>query len=281
MRISMQVQTEYDFLNKVIVCPPEYMQIKELINEIQKKHWNSNIDIQKAKNQHLYFVNTLKKHHIDTLTLKPIEGLPEQVFARDIGFMIGSRFFIAKMKEIIRKDEPKILEKFLQERNLSFETIQNGTIEGGDVLIDGEKIFIGISGRTSHEAVDELEKKLDFYKIFRIPIHPNFLHLDCVLNILSGGKALIYKQAFSTEILKTLQQSYQLLEIPVEEQKSLATNILQIDQNTLISLTYNTKTNRLLRSNGFKVIEVDITEIIKSGGSFRCITLPLHREPSI
>ena len=47
----------------------------------------------------------------------------------------------------------------------------------------------------------------------------------------------------------------------------------------LLAYLINKKVNEELRKRGFEIIEVDITEIIKSGGSFRCCTLPIHREP--
>jgi N-dimethylarginine dimethylaminohydrolase len=88
---------------------------------------------------------------------------------------------------------------------------------------------------------------------------------------------LIYKKAFPKELLNFLHKKYNLIEIPEEEQKTLGTNILQIDNHKILSLNINGKTNQLLRANGYTVFEIDITEIIKSGGAFRCITLPIMR----
>jgi N-dimethylarginine dimethylaminohydrolase len=45
----------------------------------------------------------------------------------------------------------------------------------------------------------------------------------------------------------------------------------------VFSLPCNKQVNQELRNRGYDIIEVDMTEIIKSGGSFRCCTLPLKR----
>ncbi|MER2113457.1 MAG: arginine deiminase family protein, partial [Solibacillus isronensis] len=63
-----------------------------------------------------------------------------------------------------------------------------------------------------------------------------------------------------------------------EEQFQLGTNVLSIGNKRILSLPVNINVNKQLRDRGFQVIEVDITEIIKSGGSFRCCTLPILRE---
>jgi N-dimethylarginine dimethylaminohydrolase len=57
----------------------------------------------------------------------------------------------------------------------------------------------------------------------------------------------------------------------------MGTNVLSIGDRKIISLPVNKNVNKQLRDRGYEVIEVDITEIIKSGGSFRCCTLPILR----
>jgi N-dimethylarginine dimethylaminohydrolase len=277
MNHSTIVKNEYDFLDQVIVCSPEHMKIEEIINETQKKYLAENINIKKAMRQHLEFVKVLKEHKVNVLNLQTSKNLPEQVFARDIAFTIGPTVYIANMKEKIRKRETEILKNFFKSNNIPYESIVAGHIEGGDVIVDNQRVFIGISGRTSNEGVNELQKKLHDYEIIRIPISSKYLHLDCVFNILSNSNALIYKEAFPKEILDFLHRNYNLIEIPKVEQKTLGTNILQIDNHKILSLNINVKTNQLLRENGYTVFEVDITEIIKSGGAFRCITLPIMR----
>ena len=55
-------------------------------------------------------------------------------------------------------------------------------------------------------------------------------------------------------------------------------NVLSIGDGKIISLTQNKELNRRIAAEGFTVQEVDLSEIIKSGGSFRCCTLPLIRQ---
>ena len=50
-----------------------------------------------------------------------------------------------------------------------------------------------------------------------------------------------------------------------KEQFTLGTNVLSIGNNRILSLPVNKQVNEQLRHHQFEVIEVDITEIIKSG----------------
>ncbi|MBO1912564.1 hypothetical protein J4G37_48165, partial [Microvirga sp. 3-52] len=61
-------------------------------------------------------------------------------------------------------------------------------------------------------------------------------------------------------------------------QFSLGTNVLSIGDKKVFSLPQNTDVNKKIRDFGFNVIEVDFSEIIKSGGSFRCCSMPVERE---
>jgi len=61
------------------------------------------------------------------------------------------------------------------------------------------------------------------------------------------------------------------------EQFTMGTNVLSIGHNRVFSLPINQGVNDQLRQHGYKVLEVDFSEIIKSGGSFRCCSMPIER----
>lgn len=74
-----------------------------------------------------------------------------------------------------------------------------------------------------------------------------------------------------------MKKRYEMIEITDDEQFQLGTNVLSIGNKTVISLPVNRHVNQELRKRGYTVIEIDLSEIIKSGGSFRCCTLPIER----
>ncbi|WP_144470010.1 dimethylarginine dimethylaminohydrolase family protein [Bacillus pumilus] len=272
-----QCMSEYDNLQEVLLCSPIYMEIKQIINETQKHFARENISQMKAIAQHKQLIQILKNHQVRPIMLPANHRYPEQVFTRDIGFTIGHTLFVSSMAASVRQGEEQLLKEWAQEYGFKTVSLSNGTIEGGDVLVDQTRVFVGMSKRTNPAAIHELKKELPDHDIIPIHLPPHILHLDCVMNILSQDEMLIYPEAFKKEDLHLLNMHYHLIEISEQEQFTLGPNVLSIGQKKVISLPINQETNAALTAHGYTVIEVDFSEIIKSGGSFRCCTLPIRR----
>ncbi|MBD8067999.1 dimethylarginine dimethylaminohydrolase family protein [Bacillus sp. PS06] len=269
--------SEYDPLHQVILCQPQYMTIRDVINDTQKHFKDVGIHIEKAMEQHDMFVRTLRDQGVDVVLLPSLSKYPEQVFTRDIGFTLGQTIFVAEMASDIRKGEEDILKKWLEDEEISYYNLIGDRVEGGDVIIDGQSIYIGVSDRTNRNAIEHIQRILPEYEVIPVPFIEKFLHLDCVFNIISDHEALYYPDAFTIKEIDILKKRYDLIEVTKDEQFTLGTNVLSIGHKKLFSLPVNKHVNKELEKRGYDVIEVDITEIIKSGGSFRCCTLPVLR----
>ncbi|MFC2949441.1 dimethylarginine dimethylaminohydrolase family protein [Virgibacillus sediminis] len=271
--------SEYDVLKRVILCQPQYMTIRQVINETQKKFVKEGLHIERALEEHREFVQKLNEYGVETILLPYHKKYPEQVFTRDIGFTLGETIFVAQMAHDVRIGEENVLKVWLEDEEISYYNLIGNKIEGGDVIIDRDTIYIGLSNRTNEAAVDHLRKLLGYqFDVKAISFTEKYLHLDCVFNVLSPEVALIYPDALTKEDLELLSSRYDLIEVTEEEQFTLGTNVLNIGNKTIFSLPVNEKVNQKMRDKGFEVIEIDYSEIIKSGGSFRCSTLPVLRE---
>ncbi|MEK3886714.1 dimethylarginine dimethylaminohydrolase family protein [Bacillus sp. FSL K6-3431] len=268
--------SEYDLLHKVILCEPQHMAIREVINETQKHY--KKIDIERAMIEHRELTQVLRENEVEIILLPSFRKYPEQVFTRDIGFTIGKTLFVAEMASEVRQGEEDELKKRLEAHEIPFLDITKGSIEGGDVIIDRSTIYVGISSRTNEQAFSQLQMALPEYDIVPIPFHEKYLHLDCVFNIISPDEALVFPGALADKEIKMLAARFHLIEVTKEEQFTLGTNVLSIGNKKIISLPVNREINKQLKGCGYTVIEVDLSEIIKSGGSFRCCTLPVLRK---
>lgn len=275
---STGCRSEYDTLQRVIVCEPKYMEIQEVINDVQEQYVDENINKEVAIKQHNEFIKKLEEHDVEVIRLPASEQFPEQVFTRDIGFTLGDDIFIAEMASEIREGEEDTLKQWLNSSNTLYQKLRANKIEGGDVIIDGDTVFVGISSRTSIEAVHELATKLPDHEIIPVPFNEKYLHLDCVFNILSSKVGLVFNKALDAQTIEMLSEKYNLIEVSEEEQFTMGTNVLSIGNKKVFSLPQNTEVNEQMRAHGFNVIEVEFSEIIKSGGSFRCCSMPVERE---
>ncbi|MEQ6377861.1 dimethylarginine dimethylaminohydrolase family protein [Bacillaceae bacterium S4-13-56] len=277
---STYCHSEFDTLKQVILCEPRYMSIREVINEAQKKYKDEGIDVEKAMKQHHDFVDKLRSFNVDVTLLLPHKKFPEQVFTRDIGFTLGQTIFVAEMKSDVRQGEENVLKSWLEAEEISYYNIVGEEIEGGDVVIDRDTVYVGLSDRTNQIAINHLKGLLSKYEVITVPFEKKYLHLDCVFNILSPDLALLYPGVIEKEQEELIRSRYEVIEMNKEEQFTLGTNVLSIGDKRVFSLPQNKHVNKELTKRGFDIIEVDISEIIKSGGSFRCCTLPMKRERS-
>ncbi|MFB4162842.1 dimethylarginine dimethylaminohydrolase family protein [Alteribacillus sp. JSM 102045] len=267
--------TEYGELIEVLMCVPEEMRIKKPINEVQKSYEDENIDQEKAMQEHRFLIETLENHGVTVHLLPALSKLPEQVFTRDLGLATEKGIIVGKMETDIREPEIKEFKSWLTENHWDYMCVEEGSIEGGDVLIDQDVLYVGDSSRTSDKAVKRLEEIFPTKKIITIPFDKKYLHLDCIFNILSPGTALLYPEALSNDIVRDICMHYRTITVNEEEQFRLGTNVLSIGNKKVISLPENKIVNENMREMGFEVLEVPFSEIIKSGGSFRCVTMPL------
>ncbi|WP_280769708.1 dimethylarginine dimethylaminohydrolase family protein [Salipaludibacillus daqingensis] len=276
--VKMICENEYGRLKHVILCEPKHMSIDGNINETQKQFKDNQFRKHRAIKQHQHLIDTLIKHGVQVSLLPAHKYFPEQVFTRDIGFTVGHTIFVSNMAHESRVGEESIFASWLKSRQKPHCHFIDNHIEGGDVIVHDGQLFIGLSHRTNQQAINPIQKVLPKYKIIPVPFSKKYLHLDCVFNIISENEALYYPDAFQQPELDILAEQFDLIPVNDEEQFTLGTNVLSLGDKKILSLPINRQINQDLRNRGFEVIEVDISEIIKSGGSFRCCTLPLLRE---
>ncbi|MDN5349097.1 MAG: arginine deiminase [Bacteroidales bacterium] len=140
-----------------------------------------------------------------------LHPLPNFFFTRDASFAMNNKVIISQMASKVRERETLIMEAiFDYHPAFSTQTVNpvkrfdksgKGTIEGGDVLIAREDVFLsGISGRTSSQGIDAL---LEYMKtkpgtkhliLQELPYQPeSFIHLDMVFTFLDKDKCMIFE----------------------------------------------------------------------------------------
>jgi len=195
---------------------------------------------------------------------------------------------VGNMARSSRRYEIAGIFKYLQNRggnepNILLPRPHDALLEGGDIAVDKGRVFVGISQRTNPAGFEFLKK--EFPEFVVIPVYcrklgegENVLHLDCTFNPVGENHCLIYPEGFSD--IPDEIRDYDWIEVTREEQAVLATNVLSIHRNLVISRNHPTcrRANQEMRKAGIEVIELDFNGAPATGGSFRCCTLPLVRD---
>jgi len=223
-----------------------------------------------------------------------------QIFVRDIGFVIGDVFIKSNILPD-REHELDAIQYVINQINPNKVVCPpaNVHIEGGDVMVWNEYIFIGtykgsdyadyITARTNAEGVQYIkdlfpEKKVKEFDLVKskIEARDNALHLDCCFQPVGKNKGIIYKRGFREEadylFLVHLFGAENLFHLTRKEMYHMNSNVFSIDTNVVVSEKKFKRLNNWLRENGFLVEEVPYAEIAKQEGLLRCSTLPLIRE---
>lgn len=91
---------------------------------------------------------------------------------------------------------------FVKTIESTIEYIDDGVIEGGDVVVDNVTIYTGISERTNIKGCEWLNKTPKHkYNIVPINLKESFLHLDVVFTIILDEHAIVYSPGIETDNL--------------------------------------------------------------------------------
>lgn len=245
------------------------------------------------------FEQVFKKYDVKVFRPQVIPNC-NQIFTRDIGFVIEDKFIKANILPD-REDEYQAIEYIISQIPKEKVIIPPAEvhIEGGDVMSWNDHIFIGtykaddykeqITARTNMKGVEFIKslfpnkiiKEFDLVKSKTEP-RDNALHLDCCFQPVGKDKGIIYKGGFRNEedyqYLVNLFGKQNLFHIEREEMYEMFSNVFSIAPNVVVSERNFKRLNNWLRENGFVVEEIPYAEISKQEGLLRCSTLPLIRE---
>lgn len=274
---TFSVHTEFRQLKEAIVCRPSNYFKSDPINVVEQHYLKKEPPTRrKLMKEHEVWAQTLKKLGVKLIFLKSTLGLPHQLFTRDVAFAIGEHFFLANMAKDIRKGETKILEEWLHKNKILFKRIPEGLIEGGDVLIHGTQVFVGLSQRTNRRGVRALAKLLGpSWEVIPIRLRKQVLHLDCVLAILNAS-TIIWCPDLILSHHKLLKNIFKKrIKISKEEAFHMAANVLTVNPGNILVGAMHKRLQKELKQVGIKVHLIEWKEIKKLGGLFRCATCPL------
>ncbi len=245
------------------------------------------------------FARILRKHDVTVFRPEPLENV-NQIFTRDIGFVVDNMFFKSNILPDRVKEFQAIIPILEKIDPLSIYYLPEDVhVEGGDVMPWNDFLFIGtyrypdypdyITARTNAAAVDFFRQIFPRKKVVAFDLkksntdpYENALHLDCVFQPVGHGKAIIYKEGFLVEdqyaFLVKLFGEENLFHITKQEMYDMTANVFSISPGVVVSDWHFERLNRWLEENGIQVEKLSYREIAKQEGLLRCSTLPLYRE---
>jgi dimethylargininase len=253
--------------SRAIVRPPGRSYAQGLTNSSQlgAPHLPS------ALEQHAQYCSALRECGLDVTTLPPDERFPDSTFVEDTAIIADRVAIVTRPGAPSRAGEVHAVADALASMRPPLERIEApGTLDGGDICQVGEHFFIGISARTNAEGARQLTAILvtNGYTCSTIDIRSNatLLHLKTGIAWL-GDRRCIAVPGFPRP--PELAQ-YEIIEVDATD--AYAANCVRVNDAVLVAAGFPAVSERL-RSAGFALHELEMSEFRKMDGGLSCLSL--------
>ena len=225
------------------------------------------IDLETARAQHHEYIQALKRLGCDVVELPAEADLPDSVFVEDTAIVLPEVAVITRPGADSRKPETESIAQALAPLKKLVSLQQPASLDGGDVLVLGKKIYVGLSTRSNQEAVDQLNRLLSEYSYSAtgLTMH-DCLHLKTAVTRVDENTLLINKNWVDTHHFN----DFRLIEVDPEE--PFAANCLPIGE-AIVFPTAFPRTRAKLEAAGYRVAAVNVSELAKAEGAVTCCSL--------
>ncbi|MFD3666002.1 dimethylargininase [Streptomyces sp. NPDC058659] len=214
-------------------------------------------------------------HTVDTID--PVPGLPDMVFAANGATVIDGRALVARFRDAERIAEGPAYHDWLRDNGFPDLRTANVVNEGeGDYLLTGDWLLAGTGFRSDPRSHDEAQEFFGRPVIGLTLVDPEYYHLDTALTVLDERTIAYYPAAFSPGSLAVLRRLFpDALIATAEDAAVFGLNATSDGLNVVLPHNATGLTEQL-RARGFHPIGVDLSELLKAGGSVKCCTLELR-----
>jgi N-dimethylarginine dimethylaminohydrolase len=256
------------------MTPPTFFAVEYAINPWMDVSKPVDVHVAHTQWEHLYQTYLRLGHSVDLI--EPVPGLPDMVYAANGGFIANGVAVVARFRFAERAGESKAYAGWMSSvgyRPASTRHVNEGQ---GDLLLIGETVLAGHGFRTDLRAHAEIAAALRMPVISLELVDPRFYHLDTALAVLDDHTIAFYPPAFSAAAQAQLHALFpDAIVVGSADAFVLGLNVVS-DGLHVVHPAAATGFATQLREAGFEPVGVDLSELLKGGGSVKCCTLEVH-----
>jgi N-dimethylarginine dimethylaminohydrolase len=148
--------------------------------------------------------------------------------------------------------------------------------------LDPHHLVIGLGKSANYEGVRQIWPLLKDAGVSEIHLtnFKNTIHLDMAFGMATDWVAVVDPRCLDPSFLSYLRRKrIELVEVTPEEADNSACNTLVLEPGVVVLPAGNPKTAKALRERQVEVVEIDMSEFVKTGGGPHCATAGLIRDP--
>lgn len=228
------------------------------------------IDIDRAIEQHAAYERALEQLGCAVHRLPAGPEMPDAVFIEDTAVVLDEISVIMRPGAESRRGETAAVEEWLKHRLLIGRIEPPGTMDGGDVLAVGRRMFVGATARTNSAGIDQFRAIVEYfgYSMTAVDVR-GCLHLKSAVTCVTDDTLLVNPRWAPVEAFR----GFRLIEVHADE--PAAANVVRIRADLLYSAAFPRTLERLTGA-GARVAVVDLSELAKAEGAVTCCSLILE-----
>jgi dimethylargininase len=242
--------------------------VPDSINECELTHLQRQpIDVALARRQHRQYEEVLESLGCRVMRLPTEHTLPDSVFVEDTAVVLDEIAVITwPGAQSRRREIPSAAVALSKHRPLA-RIAPPGTLDGGDVLQVGRKLYVGRSTRTNDEGIHQLHSAVARYGYQVMAVDfSGVLHLKSAATLLDDDLLLLDPRRVDPQVFAPAQT------IAVDPAEEDAANVLTINGIVLISSSWPRTRERLL-AHRLDARTVDASELEKAEAGLTCCSL--------
>jgi N-dimethylarginine dimethylaminohydrolase len=260
---------------RYLMCRPEHFTVEYAINPWMDITRGADRDLAVRQWERLRQTYLALGHEVELIDPEP--GLPDMVFAANGGLVFEGHALGARFTHAERRAEGPAYLRRLETLDLKTVTEPVHVNEGeGDFLVVGDLVLAGTGFRTDPGAHGEVQELLGVPVISLQLVDPRFYHLDTALAVLGDHDVAYHPEAFSPGSRAVLQRLFPDAILASEADATvLGLNAVSDGRNVVLPSAATDLANQL-RARGYTPVGVDLSELLKAGGSVKCCTLEIR-----
>ena len=247
--------------------------VSPTITECQLTHLQREpIDVALAEQQHAAYETLLEELGAKVVRVEAAPDLPDAVFVEDCAVVVDEVAVVTLPGTRSRLGELDGVAQCLAQYRDCVMMEEPAMLDGGDVVIAGEDIYVGRSSRTNDAGIEQLRAAVGEFGYTVTPIEfGGALHLKSVCTAIDAGTLFLDPRRVDV----TQFREVEYLAVPPDEWP--ATNVITVN-GTIVMASGNPQTKEMLTGAGREVRAVDISEFSKAEGAVSCKSILLRAE---
>lgn len=224
------------------------------------------IDWRRADEQHRDYERALQSLGCRVQRLPAADALSDSVFIEDTAVVVDECAVIARPGAESRRPETSAVAQALWAYRPVMEIRAPATLDGGDVVRLGRRVYVGLSRRTNADGARQLKEFLApfGYSVNCVSVH-GCLHLKTAVSALDDRILINPRWAEGAAFGATPC-------IEVDPAEPFAANVIHVNEAILCAGSVP-RTRARLESYGYRVFSVDASELAKAEAGLTCCSI--------